>query len=67
MGDLSEMMANTVAVEAFLQGCSDKESAFYAMEKEPNTMDEALSLVKKAIHNHRALYGARPSQGPATQ
>ena len=57
--DLSEDLADTVAVEAFLTGVTDKEAAFYAMEKEPETMDSALELVKRAIHNQRVLYGPK--------
>jgi hypothetical protein len=46
-----------VAVEAFLQGCANKEAAFYAMEKDPDCVDDALELVNRAIHNHQAIFG----------
>ena len=65
-GDINEETADTAAVEAFLQGCKDKQAALYALEQDPDTMDEALELVKKAIHNHRILYGSRHS-APASK
>lgn len=64
-GEYDEGFSDTIAVDAFLQGCSDKNAALYAIEREPDTMDQALDLVRKAVHNHRLLFGSKsPSYPP---
>ena len=37
----------------------DTESAYSAMDKNPATVDETLDLVKRALHNWKALFGAQ--------
>ena len=39
-------MADQSAMDAFLHGVLDTESAYSAMDKNPATVDEALDLVK---------------------
>ena len=43
-----------LAVDAFLMGCSDKRSALSAMNKEPQTVDEAVKLMRRltAMRKH---------------
>ena len=52
-------MADRSAMDAFLHGVLDTESAYSAMDKNPATMDEALDLVKQVLHNWKALFGAQ--------
>ena len=46
------------AVDAFLKGANDKQSAFMAMERNPATIDEALDLLQGALHNKKVLFGS---------
>ena len=52
---MSEDVAELAAVEAFLGGVLDTEAAFPVMQKDPHTLDEALELLKKAVHNRKSL------------
>ena len=52
-------MANCAAMDAFLHGVMDTESAYSAMDKNPANTDEALDYVKYVMHNHKALFGDR--------
>ena len=54
-GEMSEDVAELAAVEAFLGGVLETEAAFSVMEKDPHTIDEALELLKKAVHSHKSL------------
>ncbi|CAC5412299.1 unnamed protein product [Mytilus coruscus] len=54
-----ENVVDTIAVDAFLKGCIDKKAALFAMEKDPNTMDQALQYVKSSILNQKILLGYR--------
>ena len=54
-GEMSEDVAELAAVEAFLGGVLETEAAFSVLEKDPQTVDRALELLKKAVHNHRFL------------
>ena len=58
-GDDNQDMANCAAMDAFLHGVMDTESALSAMDKNPANTDEALDYVKRAMHNREALFGAR--------
>ena len=44
-----------LAVEAFLMGCSDKRSALSSMDKESQTMDETVKLIRRLGSHDRAL------------
>ena len=57
-GDDNQDMANCAAIDAFLHGVMDAESAYSAMDKNPANTDEALDYVKHTMHNHKALFGA---------
>lgn len=48
-----------VAIDAFLKGCSDKKAALTAMDKDPDSLDQALQYVKCAITNQRVILGQR--------
>ena len=56
-----------LAVEAFLKGCKDKEAASRAMEKNPKSVPKAVSKVKEAVNNRRALYGSKSTYSSARQ
>lgn len=47
-----------IAIETFLRGCRDKDSASKAMERNPRTLNKAVKLVKTSIANQRALFGS---------
>jgi hypothetical protein len=66
-GDVSEEVANTVAMDTFLLAVTDYESARYAMDKDPTNMDEALKFVRKAVHDKKALSGSKSSKIRAVQ
>ena len=40
-----------LAVDAFLMGCTDKRSARSALHRDPKTVDEAVSLMRR-LHGH---------------
>ena len=52
---MSEDVAELAAVEAFLGMVLETEAAFSVMEKDPHTIDEALELLKKAVHSRKSL------------
>ena len=39
------------AVDAFLMGCTDKRSALSTLDRDPKTVDEAISLMRR-LHGH---------------
>ena len=45
----------TLAVGAFLQGCVDKNSALSTMHREPQTVDEAMRLMKRFNSHEKSL------------
>ena len=49
--DTPEAFVEIVTIDAFLKGCTDKKAALAAMEKNPNTSDEAMQCVKNAVTN----------------
>lgn len=51
-----------VATDAFLKGCSDKKAAYTAIDKDPDTLDKALQLVKAAITNQRIIFGTKRTE-----
>ena len=44
-----------LAVDAFLMGCLDKRSALSSMKKEPQTIDEAVKLMRRLGSHNRAM------------
>ena len=54
-GKISPEVAEQAAIEAFLGRVIEAEAAFTVLEKDPQTVDEALEFLKKAVHSHKAL------------
>ena len=54
-GRISPEVAEQVAIEAFLGGVIEAEAAFTVLEKDPQTVDEALEFLKRAVHSRKAL------------
>ena len=54
-GNISPEVAELAAVEAFLGGVLETEAAISIMEKDPQTVDEALEMLWKAVHGHKSL------------
>ena len=50
-----------LAVDAFLMGCLDKRSALSSMNKEPQTMDEAVKLMRRLGSHSRAMSAEKQS------
>jgi hypothetical protein len=50
---------NEIETETFLKSCKNKEAARIVMDKEPKNIEKAVKEMKKAIDNHRALFGTR--------
>ena len=48
-------------IDSFLLSCREKRAALNAMGKNPVTLQSAISQVKGAIHNQKALYCASNS------
>ena len=48
-------VAEQAAIEAFLGGVIKAEAAFTVLEKDPQTVDEALEFLKKTVHSRKAL------------
>ena len=54
-GKISPEVAEQAAIEAFLGGVIEAEAALTVLEKDPQTVDEALEFLKKAVHSCKAL------------
>ena len=54
-GKISPEVAEQAAIEAFLGGVIETEAAFTVLEKDPQTVDEALEFLKKAVHSRKSL------------
>ena len=50
-----------LAVDAFLMGCLDKRSALSSMNKEPQTIDEAVKLMRRLGSHNRAMSAEKQS------
>ena len=50
-----------LAVDAFLMGCLDKRSALSSMDKEPQTIDEAVKLMRRLGSHNRAMSAEKQS------
>ena len=49
-----------LAVDTFLMGCTDKKSARSALDRDPKTVDEAVSLMRRFHGHEKALSVERP-------
>ena len=47
------------AVDAFLMGCTDKRSAPSALDRDPKTVDEAVSLMRRFHGHEKTLFVER--------
>ena len=54
-GKISSEAAEQAAIEAFLGGVLEAEAALTVMEKDPQTLDEALEFLKKTVHSRKSL------------
>ena len=57
--DTPEDCKQTVAVDAFLLGCSNKQAALIAMDKNLTTLDIAIQYIKSAITNQKLILGLK--------
>ena len=57
--DTPENCKQTVAIDVFLRGCTNKQAALIAMDKNPATLDIAIQYIKSAITNQKLILGAR--------
>lgn len=57
--DTPEDCKQTVAVDAFLRGCLNKQAALIAMDKNPTTLDIAIQYIKSAITNQKLILGVK--------
>ncbi|CAC5415896.1 unnamed protein product [Mytilus coruscus] len=48
-----------IGTEAFLRGCKDKEAARHVIERNPESINKALKIMKTSIANQKAIYGSR--------
>ena len=54
-GKISSEAAEQAAIEAFLGGVLEAEAAFTVIEKDPQTVDEALEFLRKTVHSRKSL------------
>ena len=54
-GKISPEAAEQAAIEAFLGGVIETEAAFTVLEKDPQTVEEALEFLKKSVYSHKSL------------
>lgn len=57
--ELPETFMDEQIIQRFCQGIVEKETAQYASDCHPRTIEEALRLVKAHVHNSRAIFGSR--------
>lgn len=59
--DVEDYIVQELAADSFLRGCRDRQAAAVAGDKEPKTINQAVSFVKKAIDNYRS-WGIKGSE-----
>ena len=57
--DLPDHFMTQEMIRKFCQGCADKDTAQYAADRNPATLEHALQIVKTHIENSKAIYGNR--------
>ena len=60
--DTPDNCSQTVAIDAVLRGCQNKQAALTAMDKNPVTLDDAIQHMKRAITNQRLILGAKTTE-----
>ena len=54
-GNISIDVAELAAVETFCKGALDSEAVLPVLEKDPATLDDALEMLKRSVHNRRSV------------
>ena len=54
-GDINVEVAELAAVETFCTGALDTEAVLPVLEKDPSTLDDALEMLKRSVHNRRSV------------
>ena len=54
-GDINVEVAELAAVKTFCTGALDSEVVLPVLEKDPSTLDDALEMLKRSVHNHRSV------------
>ena len=57
-----DIVVNTIAMDAFLKGCSEKWATLTVMDRNTLTLHVVLSMVKNAVHNQHVLLGSKKSE-----
>lgn len=57
--DIPEKYVGTLATDAFLRGCKDKQSALVAMDRNPETLVQAVEFLRTAMANRKIIMGGR--------
>ena len=52
---MGEEWIQVLAVDAFLMGCADKRSTRSALDRDPKTVDEVMSLIRRVYGHEKAL------------
>lgn len=60
--DTPDKFVETLAADAFLRGCNDKRAALIAMDKNPESLDQAIQFVRSAVANQKVIMGGRRSE-----
>ena len=54
-GDINAEVAELAAVETFCTGAVDSEAVLPVLEKDPSTLDDALEMLKRSVHNWQSV------------
>ncbi|XP_061189157.1 DNA ligase 1-like [Saccostrea echinata] len=54
-----EFFKNTITVDAFLRGCTEKRAALVTLDKDPQTLDQAINYMKSSITNQKLIMGPK--------
>ncbi|CAC5414086.1 unnamed protein product [Mytilus coruscus] len=60
--DTPDRFVQTLATYAFLKGCVDKRAALTAMDKNPDSLDQAVQHVRSAVANQKVIMGTRRTE-----
>ena len=60
--DTPEAFVEIVTIDAFLKGCTDKKAALTAMDKNPNTIDEAMQYVEMCRYQPKGDFGNKENR-----
>ncbi|XP_061177789.1 trichohyalin-like [Saccostrea echinata] len=54
-----EFFKNTITVDAFLRGCTEKRAALVTLDKGPQTLNQAINYMKSSITNQKLIMGPK--------